>query len=230
MIVKNDIRQTLESFSEEKLKAFNAKLSPSVDINCILGIKIPVLRKLSKTLTNAEKQKFLTSLPHKYLEENILHSIIISEIKDVNELFKSLDDFLPFILSWADCDVIKPIILKNVHNEDIHNKLLEYACDKREFVCRFGIVALMTYYTKDNFCEDDINIIKNIKSDYYYVNMAISWYFSELLVWHYDIVIPLFEKKELDLWIHNKSLQKALESFRISECEKQYIRSLKMIV
>lgn len=225
----NKIRDTLESLSDEKLKAFNAKLSPSIDINCILGIKMPTLRKLSKTLTNTEKQQFLDSLPHKYLEENILHSIIISEIKDVNKLFTYLDKYLPFLLSWCDCDVIKPIIFKNVHNADIHNKLLEYVYDEREFVCRFGIISLLSYYSKDYFVKNDIDVIKNINSNYYYVNMAISWYFSELLVWHYDAVIPLYENKELSLWIHNKSIQKALESFRISESEKQYLRSLKRI-
>ena len=226
----NSIRKKLEDLSDIKLKEFNSKLSPNICKDNILGIKIPTLRKFSKSLNDSEKEKFILSLPNKYLEEIILHSIILSEIKDVNELFARLDDYLPFVMSWCDCDTIKPLIFKKIHNENIHSKLIAYAENREEYVCRFGLVSLLSYYTKEYFNVNDIEVIKDIKSNYYYVNMAISWYFSELLVNQYNSVISLFESNELDLWIHNKSLQKALESFRIGANEKQYIRSLKRIV
>lgn len=212
----------------DKDKEFTYKLNPELDKELILGIKIPVLRQISKKATIEDKDEFIKSLPHKYLEENILHAIIISEEKNINILYDKIDAFLPYLMSWSDCDVLKPILFKKIKTDMIHNKLLSYLKSNNTFTCRFGIVSLLNFYIDEKYMLDDINTLKNINSDEYYVNMAISWYLSYALIYDFSKVIKYFENHEFTTWIHNKSLQKACESFRIKEDEKEYMRSLKL--
>lgn len=218
----------ITNLGNDKDKEFTYKLNPELDKELILGIKIPILRQISKKTTIEDKNEFIKTLPHKYLEENILHAIIISEEKNIDILYDKLDAFLPYLMSWSDCDVLKPILFKKTKNDIIHNKLLSYLKGNNTFTCRFGIVSLLNFYIDEKYLFDDINILKNINSDKYYVNMAISWYLSYALIYDFPKVIKYFENHEFTTWIHNKSLQKACESFRIKEDEKEYMRSLKL--
>ena len=223
------MKKVLDELNKNKdnnYKLYISKLIPNINRNVILGVRIPELRIISKKLNQNDYINFLNELPHKYLEENILHSIILSSIKDVNDLVIKLDNFLPVVDNWCVCDVLNPKILKNDLNTTYKYIKL---CIKSEYPykIRFGITMLMRYYLDNNFIDEYNELIIKIKNDNYYVNMAIAWYFSTALIKQYDKTIKIFENKRLNKWLHNKSIQKAIESYRLSNDKKNYLKTLK---
>lgn len=200
---------------------------PSLDPDSIIGVRTPALRSLAKELSKREDiDKFLNSLPHKYFEENQLHAFILSGMKDAVKAFELVDKFLPYVDNWATCDQMSPKIFKK--NKEL---LLEYT-DKwinsdLPYVKRFGIGMLMEHFLDEDFKTTYLTKVSKIRSDEYYVNMMIAWFFATALAKQYDATLPYIEKQKLDIWTHNKTIQKSVESYRITPEQKEYLKSLK---
>lgn len=225
-----DVVSLLKQRSSEKLKAFSAKLLPGVDESRILGVKVPELRKVAKELVaSGEYKEFLTE-KHFYVEEVILHGLMLGCAKlTIDELMRELEKFLPLADNWmvTDCTAggLKAV---EKYRDIFYSKCLEWLGSEREYTVRFAVVVLLGYYLDDDFREDVPALLARYDSDSYYINMAIAWYFSVALVKHYDEVIGLFLTRAiLNPWVHNKSIQKAVESYRISDERKAYLKSLK---
>ena len=169
---------------------------------------------------------FLDELPHKFFEENQLHAFIISEIKDYDECILYLNKFLPYVDNWATCDQMSPKVFKKNHSK-LLDQIKVWIKSSKTYTIRFGIGMLMQYYLDDDFKLEYLEMVSNIKSDEYYVNMMIAWYFATALAKQYDSTIKIIEGKKLDVWTHNKTIQKAIESYRITFEQKDYLRSLK---
>ena len=218
----------LMTLKDDKLRDFQAKLIPTVDINTIIGIKTDVLRKIAKDMIkNNEAEAFIKKLPHQYFEENQIHAFILSELKDYNKCIEEIDIFLDYVDNWATCDQMSPKIFKK-HLEELRIKILEWINSNQTYRIRFGVSMLLEFYLGEYFKESDLELVGNIKSEEYYVNMMIAWYFSTALVKQYDYAIKVIEDKLLSKFCHNKTIQKAIESYRISDEKKTYLRSLKI--
>lgn len=211
-----------------KYRDFQAKLMPTIDKETIIGVRTPELRKLAKDfLKNELCEEFVQNLPHKYYDENNLHGFIIEKTKDYDKLIKQLDSFLPYVDNWATCDLISPKIFKR-HTEELYVKIKEWLASDRTYTIRFAIEMLMSFYLDEKFKVEYAELVSSVKSEEYYVNMMIAWFFATALAKQYDAVIPFIENKVLDKWVHNKTIQKAIESYRITEEQKNYLRSLKI--
>lgn len=212
-----------------KYKEFNSKLIPNIEKEKIIGVRIPNIRTLAKEIKDEIYiEKFLTELPHKYHEENLLHGILLPiKYKNINILLDKLDHFLPYIDNWSITDIVSPKLFKK-YPEKVLDKIKVWINSNHEYTIRFGVVSLLQFYLDENFKPEILEIVSKIKSEYFYVNMAISWFYSFALIKQYDTTIKYFEKQKLNKWIHNKSLQKAIESYRISKEKKVYLKTLKI--
>lgn len=209
---------------------FTASLMPSVDKDNVVGVRMPLLRniekQLSKSLSNGERKEFLSSLPHAYYEENLLHSMMIARIKDFDTAIELTNAFLPYVDNWAVCDTFNPKIFAK-HKDALWQNILCWIKSEDAYTVRFGIVNAMRYFLDKDFKIEYFEEIIKIKSDEYYVNMALAWYVSVALVKQYDIAVKVIEDRRLDKRVHNKSIQKSIESFRLSIDKKEYLRALK---
>ena len=223
------IKKILFDNQDIKYRDFNSKLIPNIDSNKIIGVRMPILRKIGKDIYQEDYiDRFLEELPHKYHEENILHGIILTlKYKDIDILLNKLDIFLPYVDNWAITDVISPKIFKK-YPDKVYSKIKIWVNSDNEYTIRFGVVSLLQFFLDEDFREEELELVKNIDSEYFYVKMAISWFYSFALIKQYDKTIKYFEDRVLDKWIHNKSIQKAIESYRISDDRKKYLRSLKI--
>ncbi len=222
-----DILKELFKLQDTEYKSFHSKLIPDIDPDTIIGIRVPVLRKLAKSIKNdAQIEKFKKDLPHKYYEENNLHAFLICETRDFDLCIEELDRFLPYVDNWATCDSIRPVCFKS--NKD---KLLKYINiwikSENTFTVRFAIEMLMIHFLDACFFDDFHELVLNVRSDEYYVKMMIAWYFATALAKQWDATIKILEHKNLSEWIYNKTIQKAVESYRITDKQKEYLRSLK---
>lgn len=224
----NIIRENLFRMKDEEYRLFQAKLIPTVNADNIIGVRTKFIRDYAKKLIKENNyQAFLDDLPHKYFDENQLHAFIISELKQYDKCITHLNKFLPYVDNWATCDQTSPKVFKK-NLDKLLKEIMIWINSKKAYTIRFGINMLQKYFLDENFKEEYLKLVAGIKSDEYYVNMMISWYFSTALVKQYDKTIPFFENKVLDFWVHNKSIQKALESFRITKEKKDYLRKLKI--
>ena len=222
-----NIQKRLFELSDEKNADFSAKLTPGIDREKFLGVRIPASRKLAKEIIKGNEHKdFLNSLPHKYYDENILHSILISEIKDYDECIKYVDEFLPYVDNWAVCDTMSPKAFKNKH-ERLMNDILRWVDSDQTYTIRFGLKMLMAHFLGNDFKNEYLKIPAKIKSDEYYINMMIAWFYATALAKQWDNTIVFIENGVLDKWVHNKAIQKARESYRITAEQKEYLKSLK---
>lgn len=209
---------------EEEYREFSSSLMPTVEKSKIIGIRIPVLRKYAKGLENYEE--FLNELPHKYFEENNLHAFLIEREKDFEKCIEKLDAFLPYIDNWATCDSMKPKVLKK-EPEKLLKHIKKWINSKDVYAVRYAINLLMSFYLDENFDKNFLKIVANVRSLEYYINMMRAWYFATALAKQYEETLPYLENNLLDTWTHNKTIQKANESFRISKEQKQYLKTLK---
>ncbi len=222
-----DIYQDLLTLRDEKFKDFTASLTPSVDKEKVIGVKIPLLRKFAKNLDERTKKEFLVSLPHEYLEENHVHAFLIEQIKDFGECIKAINEFLPYIDNWATCDCFSPKALsKNL--EKLEKQIYVWLSSPLLYTKRFAIKLLMNYFLGDNFKNEYADKICEIKSEEYYLNMMIAWFFATALAKNYEQVLPYLQNKRLQKFTHNKTIQKARESFRITKEQKEYLQTLKI--
>jgi 3-methyladenine DNA glycosylase AlkD len=221
------ILNLLIKYSEEDYKIFNSSLIPNVDKNSFLGVRIPNIRKIAKQLSLDEKNLFLSEIHHEYFEENILHAILINEISDFDKCICELDKFLPYVNNWSVCDTLKCDVLCF----DM-NRFYKYivSCIKSNYVykVRFAFVMMLKHFIKSDYFFKCNELALNYNFDDYYINMSIAWYFSYALIYKYNETIYIFEKKLLSKFIHNKSISKACDSYRLSNNIKDYLRSLRI--
>ena len=224
----NNIQEDLFKLQDEKYRDFQVKLIPGYSTDCMIGVRTPELRKYSKKLLKENNYlSFLEELPHKYFDENQLHGFIISEIKDYNTCINYLNKFLPYIDNWATCDQTSPKVFKK-HHKELLKQIKVWIKSKKTYTIRFGIGMLMQHFLDEDFKEEYLEMVSNVRSNEYYVNMMIAWYFATALAKQYEKTIPYIENKELDIWTHNKAIQKAIESYRITSEQKEYLRGLKI--
>lgn len=194
----------------------------------MIGIRTPELRKLAKRCAyTPEADEFLKILPHRYFEENNLHGFLIETIRDYDTAIDALEAFLPYIDNWATCDLMSPKVFKK-HLPQLYEKIKVWMQSDRTYTVRFGIGMLMSHYLDDAFLPEMPKLVATIRSEEYYINMMIAWYFTTALVKQPDAVIPFIEERRMEKWTHNKAIQKAIESYRISDDTKAYLRTLKV--
>ena len=224
----NKINDELFKFQDEKYRDIQIRILPTINKDTIIGVRTPELRKYAKLLIKSnDYTPFLEELPHEYFDENQLHAFIISESKDYDECISYINKFLPFVDNWATCDQLSPIVFKK-HTDELINQIRVWIKSTKTYTIRFGIGMLMKYYLDDNFKPEYLNWVSNIKSNEYYVNMMIAWYFATALAKQYEETLPLIKNQKLDAWTHNKTIQKAIESYRITKEQKEYLKKLKI--
>lgn len=221
------ITRTLFEIKDEKYKSFQSKLIPTVDKSTVIGVRVPHLRKIAKELLKSGKHlAFLSGLPHKYYEENLLHSLILCEIADFEECLHHTEAFLPFVDNWAVCDSLRPKCFKN-HKSELLEHIKGYLHSSHSYTVRFGIEMQMVHFLDENFNPDFLKTVSEIKSDDYYVNMMISWYFASALTKQYESTVCYIEEKKLHPFVHMKTIQKACESLCIVNERKQYLKTFR---
>lgn len=227
MTTAEDIRNRLMDLKDEEYKAFNSKLIPNVDESLVIGVRVPALRKLEKDLRTEDLGDWLSDLPHKYLEENTLHGVVISNMKSQEDCLLRLEEFLPYIDNWATCDIINPKILAK-DKDGFLSCIKSWISSEHIYTSRFGMEMLMSYFLDDEFKEEYLELPARVKSEEYYLNMMIAWFFATALAKQWDSAIVYLENNRLSKWTHNKTIQKAIESYRISPEQKEYLRGLKI--
>ena len=223
----NKIEEELFKLQDLKYRDMQVKIIPNIDSDTIIGVRTPELRKLAKQLLKEEYSDFLEELPHKYFDENQLHSFIISKMKSYDECIEYVNKFLPYVDNWATCDQLSPKSFK-WNTDKLLKEIKVWIKSKKTYTIRFGISMLMQYFLDSKFKVEYLELVSKIKSDEYYVNMMIAWYFATALAKQYDSTIPFIENKKLDIWVHNKTIQKAIESYRITPEQKEYLKKLKI--
>ncbi len=207
---------------EKEYRDFSSALMPTVDKSKVIGIRVPVLRKYAKGLENYED--FLTELPHKYFEENNLHAFLIEREQNFDRCIEKLNAFLPYVDNWATCDSMKPKVLKK-EPEKLLEHIKVWIKSTEIYTVRYAINLLMSFYLDGNFNLD--YLVAGVETDQYYINMMRAWYFATALAKRYKETLPYIENNVLDKWTHNKTIQKAVESLRISKEQKEYLKTLK---
>ena len=209
-------------------KEFQCGLMPTVDPDTVIGVRTPALRKLAKTLRGSgQAEEFLKALPHEFFEENNLHAFLLCEMKDFEACVQAVEDFLPYVDNWATCDQMSPGVFRK-NKQALLPHIRRWIASERCYTRRFGIGMLMSHFLDEDFREEYLSLVSDIRSEEYYVNMMIAWYFATALAKQYEAALPYLENRRLDPWVHNKAIQKALESFRVSDGHKTYLRTLKI--
>ncbi len=222
------LQKELFTFQDFSYRDFHAKLMPTVDKEKIIGIRTPVLRNFSKEFSKRDEAKsFMQNLPHRYYEEDNLHGMLIQKSKSFDECIDELDRFLPFVDNWATCDMISPKVLKK-NPDALMIKIKQWLKSDLTYTVRFGVKCLMDFYLEENFSEDILKLVAEVKHGDYYVKMVCAWFFATALWKQYESTLPYLTENRLDQWIHNKTIQKAVESYRISDETKIYLKTLKI--
>lgn len=217
----------LFNLADKEYAIFQAKLTPTIPIEDFIGVRVPVLRKYAKKLyKEGNYQDFLDNLPHKYYDENLLHGLLVAEIKDFDICMKELEKFLPYIDNWAVCDTLKPKIFSK-HKDELLNKINTWVTSNHAYTIRFAIEMIMNFFLDDDFKKEYLEIPASVHSDEYYVNMMIAWFYATALAKQWKDTIPYIENNVLDTFAHNKTIQKARESYRITNEQKEYLNKLK---
>lgn len=230
-----EIRDLLFSLQETdpKFKAFQHKLIPTVDEEDIIGIRTPDMKKLASTLSkegfgaDSICSQFLSELPHRYFDEYNLHVMLLGRIKDYDRAIKETDRILPYINNWATCDVFSPTVFKK-HRKELLEYIPVWLASTHTYTIRFGIEMLMSHFLDKDFNPMILKWVSSIRSEEYYVNMMIAWFMATALAKQYSSTIPYIENGILAPWVQNKTIQKSVESYRISDDKKNYLRTLKI--
>lgn len=224
--METTILEYLFKNQDEKYADFQSKLTPTVDRSLFIGVRTPILRSLAKEIYSTPKaDEFLKSLPHKYYEENNLHAFLLERIKDYPTAIKAVEEFLPFVDNWATCDQMCLSIFKK-NTDKLLPKISEWLLSNKTYTVRFGVGCLMGFYLDDKFKASQLILVRDVKSDEYYINMMRAWYFATALAKQWESTIPIIEEKSLDIFTHNKTIRKAIESNRITDEQKAYLRTL----
>ncbi len=224
----DEILETLFALRDEKYAAFQTGLIPTASAEYFIGVRTPDLRRLAKEIgTREDVGEFLAVLPHRYFDENQLHAFILSGMKDYDRCIAGVNAFLPFVDNWATCDQMSPKVFKK-HKTELLDKIEEWLKSDKTYTVRFAVGMLMEHFLSDDFDISYPETVAAIRSEEYYVRMMVAWYFATALAKQYDAVLPFIEGKKLDPWTHNKAITKSIESYRITDEHKKYLRSLKI--
>ena len=221
------IQDELFKMRDAEYRDFQSKLIPNAAKDYFIGVRTPDLRAFAKKIAHEDGiGEFLHALPHKYFDENQLHAFVISGMKDFDGCVEELNRFLPYVDNWATCDQMSPKVFKK-HRPELLGNIDAWLASGRTYTVRFAIGMLMEHFLDDDFDAKYPETVASLRSDEYYVNMMIAWYFATALAKQYDAAIPFIEERRLDVWTHNKTIQKARESYRITPEQKEYLKSLK---
>ena len=226
-MLTEEIREQLYNMQDEKYRDFQAKLIPTRTLDQIIGVRTPVLRKYAGQLIKRDDiSDFLNDLPHRYFDEDQLHAFIVSGIKDYDQCISEVNRFLPYVDNWATCDQMSPkVFTKN--RSSLISQIKEWINDDKTYTIRFGAGMLMQHYLDDDFKPEYLDLVAGIRSDEYYVNMMIAWFFATALAKQYDATVPFIEERRLPDWTHRKAIQKSVESYRITDEQKKYLKSFR---
>lgn len=213
------------SLRDEAYQQFQAKLIPNIDAETIIGVRTPDLRKLARQIS--DKKSFLNTLPHTYFEENQLQALILNEEKDFLTVIHAVDVFLPYIDNWATCDLLRPKVFAK-HREELLPYIRRWLNSGHVYTIRFGIEMLMCHFLYDSFDPEYPELVTSVSHSDYYVRMMVAWYFATALAKQYDAVLPYITGYRLERWTHNKAIQKAVESYRITPEQKAYLKQFRM--
>lgn len=222
-----EIQKYLLSMKDEKYRAFTLPLIPNVDEKTFIGVRLPIIKKYAKDLDKQSRDVFLKSLPHQYHEENILHAFILSNMKDYDEFIRYVNEFLPFVTNWSVSDTICNKYLYK-YLDRLIEEIYVWLKSKELYRVRYAVKCLMNYYLGDEFKEEHLIKVQKVKLDDYYVKMMIAWYLATGLAKNYDSFVKAIEEHRFDTFINNKAIQKAVESYRVSDEHKQYLKTLKI--
>ena len=223
-----EILKTLFALQDLKYRDFQAKLMPTVDPETVIGVRTPELRRLAKEYAKTpESREFLKLLPHRYYEENNLHGFLLETVKDYGQAMEYVENFLPYINNWVTCDMVCPKVFGK-HLPELLEKIRVWIASGETYTVRFGLGMLMRFYLDEAFRPEYLELAASLRSEEYYVNMMTAWYFATALAKQYGAALPYLQERRLDPWTHNKTIQKALESRRISEEQKTCLRALRI--
>ncbi len=226
-MLRDEIQNMLFGLQDERYRNFQSKLIPTVDPETVIGIRTPELRRLAKQLGKEECiSEFLNDLPHRYFDENQLHAFLVSDIKDFPKGMAEVNRFLPYVDNWATCDQMSPKVFKK-HHPELLGYIKEWLNSNHTYTVRFALGMLMQHFLDENFDPAYLEMAASIRSDAYYINMMTAWYFATALAKQYEAALPYLEKARLDKWTHNKTIQKAVESYRITDEQKTYLKELR---
>ena len=221
------IQEKLFALQDLNYRQFQAKLMPTVDPEQIIGVRMPALRKLAKELKGtAEAEAFLAALPHRYYDENNLHGLLLCARSSYEETVAGLEDFLPHVDNWATCDLLSPRAFRS-HPPQLPEQIRRWLGSGDTSTVRFGLEMLMSFYLDECFRPEYLDWAAEVKSEEYYVRMMVAWYFATALAKQYDAALPYLTSRRLEQWTHNKTIQKAVESYRITPEQKDALRALR---
>ena len=221
------IRKTLFELQDLKYKDIQSSLIPNVEKDIFIGVRTPQLRRLAKEIVGDEDTiDFINNVPHTYFDENQLHAFVISLGKDFDETVDAVGAFLPYVDNWATCDQLSPKVFKK-HKKELLPYIKKWINSKKTYTVRFSIGMLMEHFLDDDFEVQYPKMVAEVKSNEYYINMMIAWYFATALAKQFDAIIPFIERGDLEAWTHNKAIQKSIESRRINTTQKEYLKTLK---
>lgn len=216
----------LFALQDEKYRDFQARLMPTVPYERVIGVRTPALRSLAKELVGTpQAEAFMRELPHRYYEENNLHAFLIESIRPFDACVRALDAFLPYVDNWATCDCMNPKVLWK-HKQELYPHILRWLADGRLYTVRFAIGLLMRYYLDADFSPEQLALVAAIDSEEYYLKMMVAWYFATALAKQYDAALPYLLERRLPPWTHKKTIRKAIESYRVPDDKKTYLRTL----
>ena len=221
------VRERLFALRDGDYAAFQTKLTPGVAPESFIGVRVPELRKLAKELAGSpEAAAFLAELPHAYFDENMLHGLLVTGMRDRAECIIETERFLPYVDNWAVCDTLAPRVLAK-DKPALLGDIRRWAASERVYTCRFGIGMLMRFFLDADFSPELLEIPAAVRSEEYYVRMMAAWFFATALAKQWDAALPYIEGGRLDKWTHNKTITKACESFRVPAEHKAYLRGLR---
>ena len=222
-----EVQSRLFSLQDAEYRAFQCKLMPTVPTETVIGVRTPALRAMAKELAGtAEADAFLSALPHRYYEENNLHGFLLARIRDFDACAAAVDRFLPYVDNWATCDSLSPAVFAR-RAEALTPHISRWLSSEHTYTRRFGIGCLMRWFLDERFRPEYPAAVAAIRSEEYYVNMMIAWYFATALAKQYDAVLPYLEQRLLSPWVHEKTIRKACESYRVPPDRKIYLKSLR---
>ena len=227
MSIEQIVQAHLFSKQDLTYRDFQCNLMPTVAPETVIGVRTPELRKFAKSFAKTpEAMEFLAILPHCYYEENNLHGFLIASMPDFDRAVAALDDFLPYVDNWATCDLMRPKIFRK-HLPELLEPIRRWLASGETYTIRFGMEMLMVFYLDDAFRPEYLDWVAGVKSSEYYVNMMVAWYFATALAKQYDAALPYIQERRLASWTHNKAIQKAIESYRVTDEQKDYLRTHK---
>lgn len=226
--ISEKIREDLFCMQDLPFRDFQSKLMPTIEIERVIGVRTPDIRRYAaKAAKEPDIDEFLRDVPHRYFEENNVHAFVIEKLRDYEKCMEEVERLLPYIDNWATCDMFSPKIFEK-NKEKLIVKIRKWIASGETYTVRFGIGMLMRFYLDEDFKQEYLELAAGVRSREYYVNMMTAWYFATALAKQYDAVLPYFENQRLDDWTHNKAIQKACESRRISQEQKKHLRTLKV--